>query len=63
MNELFLGNLALSFEGPEACSPSRGSGRYVVIPCNFNGFDSIAALVNANDFIEMAWIVPDPFTG
>jgi hypothetical protein len=58
--EYFLRDLPFAFESSKAGPPGRRPRRHIIVPGYLDRLDFVTALVNANHFIEMTGIVPDP---
>lgn len=59
--EFCFGDLSFAAPGAHVGAPSDSAAGNMVIAGDFDSFEVVAALVNADDFIEMAGVITDPF--
>ena len=60
--KFLFGDLAFALECRQVGPPGGRTGWDVIVARNFDGFHHVTALRHANDFIEVAWIMANPFT-
>jgi hypothetical protein len=62
MLEFALGNLPFASQCAQVSSPGHRAGGHVIISSNLNRFEFVPVLPDADNLVEMPWIMADPLT-